>query len=75
MSNCHPGADVSHPAPGTQGIPSHVGVVSSVDQTTAKYIPASGNQTGRQEIIADLEAMVIVCHLASFLNLADLMVT
>jgi eukaryotic translation initiation factor 2C len=52
------GADVIHPAPGTEGRPSFTALVSSVDITTAKYISCGRVQTGRQEIIADLEDMV-----------------
>lgn len=52
------GADVIHPAPGTEGRPSFTGLVTSVDQYTAKYVATSKVQTGRQEIIADLEEMV-----------------
>ncbi|KIM43534.1 hypothetical protein M413DRAFT_25887 [Hebeloma cylindrosporum] len=53
------GADVKHPAPGTQGKPSYVAVVSSMDIKTVEYIASTRVQTGRREIIADLEAMVI----------------
>ena len=52
------GADVIHPAPGAEGRPSFTGLVSSVDRHTAKYVAISKVQTGRQEIIGDLEEMV-----------------
>jgi len=51
------GADVIHPAPGAEGRPSFATLVSSVDSTTAKYIEESRVQTGRVEIIEDLEQM------------------
>ncbi|KJA29601.1 hypothetical protein HYPSUDRAFT_31529 [Hypholoma sublateritium FD-334 SS-4] len=53
------GADVIHPAPGAEGRPSFASLVSSVDINTAKYIARSSVQTGRQEIIDELEAMCI----------------
>ncbi|PPQ95875.1 hypothetical protein CVT26_015567 [Gymnopilus dilepis] len=51
------GADVNHPAPGAEGRPSFATLVSSVDSTTAKYISESRVQTGRVEMIEDLENM------------------
>lgn len=51
------GADVIHPAPGAEGRPSFTTLVSSVDSTTAKYISESRVQTGRVEIIDELENM------------------
>ncbi|KAF8958525.1 argonaute-like protein [Flammula alnicola] len=51
------GADVIHPAPGAEGRPSFTSLVSSVDINTAKYVSTSCVQTGRQEIISDLETM------------------
>jgi len=51
------GADVIHPAPGAEGRPSFTTLVSSIDSTTAKYIAISRVQTGRQELIEDLEEM------------------
>ena len=57
------GADVIHPAPGAEGRPSFASLVSSVDINTAKYIAKSSVQTGRQEIIDELEDMCIVCRL------------
>jgi eukaryotic translation initiation factor 2C len=58
LSNDMLGADVIHPAPGAEGRPSFTSLVTSVDRYTAKYIATSKVQTGRQEIIADLEDMV-----------------
>jgi eukaryotic translation initiation factor 2C len=51
------GADVMHPAPGAEGRPSFTTVVSSIDSLAAKYIALSRVQTGRQELIDDLEEM------------------
>lgn len=55
------GADVMHPAPGAEGRPSFTTVVSSIDSMAAKYIALSRCQTGRQELIDDLEEMCTVC--------------
>jgi hypothetical protein len=55
-----------HPAPGAVGRPSFASLVSSVDLMTAKYIPCSRVQRGRQEIIEDLEGMVNVCGAAFY---------
>ncbi|KAL0065940.1 hypothetical protein AAF712_007067 [Marasmius tenuissimus] len=52
------GADVIHPAPGSEGRPSFTALVSSVDSDTAKYIANSQVQTSRQEMIDDLQEMV-----------------
>jgi len=54
------GADVIHPAPGAEGRPSFTTLVSSIDSTTSKYIAISRVQTGRQELIDDLEEMCTV---------------
>lgn len=51
------GADVIHPAPGTEGRPSFTALVASVDTTVSKYVAMSRVQTGRQEMIDDLEDM------------------
>ncbi|TFY78817.1 hypothetical protein EWM64_g5198 [Hericium alpestre] len=51
------GADVIHPAPGSDGRPSFTALVGNVDSDTAKYIATIKAQTSRQEIIADLESM------------------
>ncbi|KAL0575953.1 hypothetical protein V5O48_006023 [Marasmius crinis-equi] len=52
------GADVIHPAPGSEGRPSFTALVSNVDSDTAKYIANSQVQTSRQEMIDDLQEMV-----------------
>ena len=49
-----------HPAPGTMGRPSFSALVSSVDSDTAKYIATMGVQTGKEDIIENLQAMVKV---------------
>ncbi|TFY72934.1 hypothetical protein EVG20_g92 [Dentipellis fragilis] len=51
------GADVIHPAPGSDGRPSFTALVGNVDSDTAKYIATIKVQTSRQEIIEDLESM------------------
>ena len=54
------GADVIHPAPGSEGRPSFTSVVANVDSDTAKYIATTRVQTSRQEMIEDLEEMAQV---------------
>ncbi|KAI6105779.1 argonaute-like protein [Pisolithus sp. B1] len=51
------GADVIHPAPGSEGRPSFTALVGNVDSDTAKYIATCRVQTSRQEIIEDLGEM------------------
>jgi len=51
------GADVIHPAPGSDGRPSFTSLVGSVDSDSSLYVATSRVQTGRQEIIADLQDM------------------
>ncbi|KAJ7665548.1 Piwi domain-containing protein [Mycena rosella] len=51
------GADVIHPAPGSDGRPSFTALVANVDSDTAKYVAASRVQTSRQEMIEELESM------------------
>ncbi|GLB33868.1 putative argonaute family protein [Lyophyllum shimeji] len=51
------GADVIHPAPGSDGRPSFTALVANVDSDTAKYIACCRVQTSRQEMIEDLEEM------------------
>ncbi|KAG6811309.1 hypothetical protein H0H92_008021, partial [Tricholoma furcatifolium] len=51
------GADVIHPAPGSDGRPSFTAIVANVDSNTAKYVACSRAQTSRQEMIEDLEEM------------------
>lgn len=55
------GADVIHPAPGSDGRPSFTALVANVDSDTAKYIAASRVQTSRQEMIEELESMSHHC--------------
>ncbi|KAH8113254.1 argonaute-like protein [Phellopilus nigrolimitatus] len=52
------GADVIHPAPGSEGRPSFTSVVGNVDSDTSKYIATTRVQTSRKEMIDDLEEMV-----------------
>lgn len=54
------GADVVHPAPGSEGKPSFTAVVGNVDSDTSKYIATTRVQTSRQEMIDDLEDMAKV---------------
>lgn len=54
------GADVIHPAPGSEGRPSFTSLVANVDSDTAKYVAATRVQTSRQEMIEELEAMAFV---------------
>jgi len=51
------GADVIHPAPGSDGRPSFTALVANVDSDTAKYVADSRVQTSRQEMIEELDAM------------------
>lgn len=51
------GADVIHPAPGSDGRPSFTALVGNVDSDTAKYIATSRVQASRVEIIEDLQDM------------------
>ncbi|KAI5124926.1 hypothetical protein M0805_007353 [Coniferiporia weirii] len=53
------GADVVHPAPGSEGRPSFTSVVGNVDSDTSKYIATTRVQTSRREMIDDLEEMVV----------------
>ncbi|KAK0493436.1 argonaute-like protein [Armillaria luteobubalina] len=50
------GADVMHPAPGSQ-TPSYAAVVASIDSHGARYITRTAIQLGRQEMIGDLRTM------------------
>jgi eukaryotic translation initiation factor 2C len=54
------GADVIHPAPGSDGRPSFTALVGNVDSDTAKYVATSRVQGSRVEIIQDLEEMAKV---------------
>ncbi|KAJ8580661.1 argonaute-like protein [Rhizopogon salebrosus TDB-379] len=51
------GADVIHPAPGSDGRPSFTALVGNVDSDSAKYIATSRVQASRVEIIEDLKDM------------------
>jgi eukaryotic translation initiation factor 2C len=51
------GADVIHPAPGSDGRPSFTALVGNVDKDTAKYIADIRVQTSREEMIEDLYEM------------------
>ncbi|PBK70238.1 Piwi-domain-containing protein [Armillaria solidipes] len=50
------GADVMHPAPGSQ-TPSYASVVASIDSDGARYMAKTTLQLGRQEMIVDLRTM------------------
>ncbi len=63
------GADVIHPAPGSEGRPSFTSLVGSVDSNAAKYVADTRVQAGRTEMIEDLQAMVKVSELALLLSL------
>jgi len=59
------GADVMHPAPGSD-TPSFSALVGSVDSCAVKYIPRTSVQLPRQEIISDLHTMakeILTSHL------------
>jgi len=61
------GADAIHPPPGSQGRPSFVAVVGSVDTTASHYVSACGPQKSGKEIIDGIEAMtksIITKHIA-----------
>ncbi|CAE6524743.1 unnamed protein product [Rhizoctonia solani] len=51
------GADVAHPAPGTEGRPSFTALVGSVDSIASKYVAAHRAQKSRVEGIVDLQEM------------------
>jgi len=53
------GADVAHPAPGTDGRPSFTALVGSVDSNASKYVATHRAQQSRVEGIADLEEMAV----------------
>ncbi|KAK0435064.1 Piwi domain-containing protein [Armillaria borealis] len=50
------GADVMHPAPGSQS-PSYAAVVANIDSNGAQYTSKTKPQLGRQEMIGDLRTM------------------
>lgn len=49
-----------HPPPGAQDRPSFAALVANVDSDTSKYIADLRVQTGRREMIHDLESMAQV---------------
>ncbi|KAI0314809.1 Piwi domain-containing protein [Amylostereum chailletii] len=51
------GADVIHPAPGSDDRPSFTALVANVDSDSAKYIATMNVQESREEIIQDLQTM------------------
>ncbi|KAF9055354.1 argonaute-like protein [Hymenopellis radicata] len=51
------GADVIHPAPGSDGRPSFTALVANVDSDSAKYIATTRVQNCRVEMIEDLRPM------------------
>ncbi|TFK93746.1 Piwi-domain-containing protein [Polyporus arcularius HHB13444] len=53
------GADVGHPGPGVNHLPSITGLVASVDKTASRWTSFSCLQTPRLEIIGDLEQMMV----------------
>ena len=58
--NLPSGADVVHPAPGSEGRPSFTALVANLDSDSAKYIAQTRVQVSRQEMIEDLEEMAFV---------------
>lgn len=65
------GADVIHPAPGSEGRPSFTSVVGNVDSDIAKYIATTKVQESRREMIDDLEEMSFVCTADAFCYIHD----
>ncbi|KAF1957056.1 Piwi-domain-containing protein [Byssothecium circinans] len=54
------GIDVTHPSPGSsESSPSIAGIVASVDANFAQYPASMRTQTGRQEMVSDLEEMIV----------------
>jgi eukaryotic translation initiation factor 2C len=51
------GADVIHPAPGSDDRPSFTSLVGSVDSSAVRYVSTIEVQTARQEIIDAMESM------------------
>jgi len=60
ISSSFVGADVIHPAPGSEGRPSFTALVGSVDSNNAKYVATCRVQTSRKEIIEELKEMAKV---------------
>ncbi|KAG1840437.1 Piwi domain-containing protein [Suillus subluteus] len=65
---CNPtivmGANVTHPAFGSDGCPSFTTLVGNLDSNTAKYIAISHIQVSHVEIIENLQDMVKYCQFA-----------
>lgn len=50
-----------HPPPGVNR-PSYTAIIGSVDSHTAKYVATSRAQTGKQEIVNDMQEMCMVFY-------------
>jgi len=61
------GADVMHPAPGSDDRPSYTSLVGSIDTSGVRYVSTMEVQTSRKEIIEAMESMSTVC-LQAFLD-------
>jgi hypothetical protein len=54
------GIDVTHPSPGSsEKAPSIAGIVASVDSNFSQYPASIRTQTGRQEMVSELEEMIL----------------
>jgi len=62
-----PGADVMHPAPGSDDRPSYTSLVGSIDTSGVRYVSTMEVQTSRKEIIEAMESMCTV-RLQAFLD-------
>ena len=54
------GADVMHPAPGSDDRPSYASLVGSIDTSGVRYVSTMEVQTSRKEIIEAMESMSTV---------------
>jgi len=61
------GADVMHPAPGSDDRPSYTSLVGSIDTSGVRYVSTMEVQTSRKEIIEAMESMSTV-RLQAFLD-------
>jgi len=61
------GADVMHPAPGSDDRPSYTSLVGSIDTSGVRYVSTMEVQTSRNEIIEAMESMCTV-RLQAFLD-------
>ena len=59
------GADVTHPAPGSENRPSFTSLVGSIDPSAVRYVSTMEVQTSRKEIIDAMESMATVRFLAA----------